>query len=87
MPDQHAGNKGIAIDPDLSIIGNVADLHSDLVGMSDYHDRQLLVIVRIGIEDQAGVSLELMDAPVCLFQFLKCRFEHSVTHGTLQSNR
>ena len=83
MTNQRAWQEGICIHPDLAIGINLTHLHPDLIGVANDHCRGHLVLPRVGIDDDTGIALELMDRPGLRHELLKIRLQHPVGHRCL----
>lgn len=86
VTDEGAGEEGVAVDPDFPVLPDAADLEADLVGMTDEHDRGALFVARVGVEDNAGVALELLDLPGLGLDLVEEGFEDTVAHRAFQSD-
>ena len=86
MADEGAGEEGVAVDPNFSVLADAADLQAYLIGMADEHDRGALVLPGMGVEDDAGVALKLPNGPRLGFDLLEHWFEDAVTHRSFKPN-
>jgi len=84
VANQCGREEGVAVDPDLAIIADAADLHANLVRVADDHHLEHVVPAGMGIQYDAGSPLELMDVPVAGRHPLQVGFEHAIGHGRLQ---
>ena len=87
MSDEGAREEGVAVDPDFSILTDAADLQANLVGVADEHDGGALFIAGMGVENDTGVSFELMNRPLLGLEIFEGRFEDSVTHRAFEPDR
>ena len=86
VTDQNRRQHGVGVDPDLSVITDRANLHADLIGMTDHHHSERVGVIGFGIEHDSRVAFEGMDLPALGHVSLHLWFEHTSRHGSLEAD-
>mmetsp|Transcript_20914 Transcript_20914/g.41003 ORF Transcript_20914/g.41003 Transcript_20914/m.41003 type:complete len:396 (+) Transcript_20914:380-1567(+) len=62
--EQSRGHVAVAVDVDLAVIANLADLHADLISVADDHASKLLrASLRVSVDNNAGLAAEPVHDP------------------------
>lgn len=84
VPDEGAGEEGVAVDPDLAVLADAPDLQAYFIGVADEHDGGFFVIAGVSVEDEAGVAFELLDSPGGGLDFVEHGLEDAVAHRSFE---
>ena len=87
VAQQRHGQEGVGVDPDLSVLGDAADLHADLVGVADDHGREHVVSAGVGVQHDAGIANEFTQGPAFGHPAPHVWSDDALSHGCFEPHR